>query len=73
MVICPACKKEYTPILTRKHPELLIQQEFPNTPAWQREQLLTGICSDKCWNKFLGPEERKKSKTKSRIKKCRCK
>jgi len=73
MVICPACGKEYTPILKRKKPWLSIQDEFPNAPSWQREQLLSGICSDKCWDKFLGPEERKKPKSKPKTKKCRCK
>jgi len=51
---CPNCHKEYTPVLDRKHPELNIQAEFPKAPAWQREQHITGICSDKCWDEFLG-------------------
>jgi hypothetical protein len=47
---CPACGKMYEPVLgERKHPEMLIQKEFPDATAEQREQLLTGICSNECW------------------------
>jgi len=51
---CPNCGKVYEPVLARKHLDRLIQEEFPDAPAWQREQHLSGICSDKCWNEFLG-------------------
>lgn len=55
MTYCPNCRKTYTPELTwpegdNRH----IQEIFPNAPAWQREQLISGICSDKCWDEFLG-------------------
>jgi hypothetical protein len=54
-MICPNCKKQYIPKLgARLHPELLIQQEFPNAESWEREQLVSGICSNKCWDEFLG-------------------
>ena len=53
-IMCPNCHKCYKPILDRKHPELKIQEEFPMAPAWQREQHITGLCSTKCWNEFLG-------------------
>ena len=54
-VKCPNCKKVYEPELgERKRPELLIQQEFPDAKGYQREQLITGICSDKCWDEYLG-------------------
>ena len=53
-MICPNCKKKYEPELKRKDKYKLIQDEFPNEPAWKREQLISGICSDKCWNEFLG-------------------
>lgn len=57
MIKCPNCKKLYKPVLgERKHPEMLIQVEFPFAKDWEREQLITGICSDKCWNEFLGIE-----------------
>lgn len=50
---CPNCQKIYEPVLERKT-DKLIQEEFPNEPAWKREQLLSGICSDKCWKEYLG-------------------
>ena len=51
----PNCKKIYEPVLKeRKHPQMLIQNEFPYAKAWEREQLITGICSDKCWDEYLG-------------------
>ena len=55
LTICPNCKKHYTPELgERQHPEKCIQDEFPNATAVQREQLVTGLCSDLCWNAYLG-------------------
>ncbi len=54
---CPNCKREYEPdLVERKQPDKLVQIEFPDATATQREQLLTGICSDKCWDEYLGPE-----------------
>ena len=52
-MICPNCKKEYKPILERKTNEL-IQNEFPNATKEEREQLISGLCCDKCWKEFLG-------------------
>ena len=52
-IICPNCKKQYIPILERKT-DKCIQNEYPNAPKWQREQLISGLCSDKCWNEYLG-------------------
>nr|BDI55137.1 MAG: Zn finger protein [uncultured archaeon]BDI55242.1 MAG: Zn finger protein [uncultured archaeon] len=51
-MICPICKKEYTPKLVRKTAEL-IQDEFPNATKEEREQLISSICSTKCWNKIF--------------------
>ena len=51
---CPNCHNNYRPVLNRKHPELCIQDEFPNAKAWEREQWLSHICSDKCWKEYLG-------------------
>ena len=31
----------------------LIQVEFPNAKPFEREQLVSGICSDKCWDKIF--------------------
>jgi len=55
--VCPNCGKTFETELDRQHPEMRIQEEFPNAPAWQREQFLSGICSDKCWKEFLGMDD----------------
>ena len=56
MITCPNCNREYEPVLKRQHPEMCIQDEFPNAKPWEREQCISGICSDKCWKEFLGME-----------------
>jgi hypothetical protein len=33
-----------------------IQHVWPEMSATERETLITGMCSDECWNKYLGPE-----------------
>lgn len=61
LTICPECKKHYKPILKRPEGDTRpIQQIFPDAPAWQREQLVTGLCSNKCWQNYIGgrPEKR---------------
>lgn len=66
-VTCPNCRKTYTPELLQQ-PDAqvklmqwksgtLIQRVWPQATPAQREQLITGMCSDKCWNEFLGPED----------------
>lgn len=55
-LVCPNCKKKYKPKLVRKT-DKLIQDEFPNATAEEREQLVSGICSNKCWDEFLGVKE----------------
>jgi hypothetical protein len=50
---CPNCRKEYETELERKDGRS-IQEQYPDEPAWKREQLISGICSDKCWKEFLG-------------------
>ena len=52
--ICPNCKKHYTPILKERDKNILIQNQFPNATQEEREQLMTGLCSTDCWNKYLG-------------------
>ena len=52
-VVCPNCKKEYKPILERKTNKL-IQEEHPTATKEEREQLISGLCSNKCWKEFLG-------------------
>ena len=65
---CPQCRKVYPPdLLPQDEPDAeeafnewkageLIQRVWPGATSIQREQLQTGICSDKCWDEFLGPE-----------------
>ena len=55
LITCPNCKKEYVPILKRIEGEL-IQNSYPNATKEEREQLISGLCSNKCWEEFLGVE-----------------
>jgi hypothetical protein len=59
LIICPNCLKEYKPVLTRKDNNEPIQITYPNSKPFEREQLISGLCSDKCWNEFLGIPTRK--------------
>ena len=52
---CPNCGRIYIPILVRLD-DRNIQYQYPNAPRWQREQLISGICSDNCWKEYLGIE-----------------
>lgn len=54
--VCPQCHRHYTPVLSEINAEdnRLIQDIYPDAFPFEREQLLTGICSDVCWNKYLG-------------------
>jgi hypothetical protein len=52
--ICPQCKKHYVPELGERNPDMCVQDQFPEATSAQREQLVTGLCSDKCWEKYLG-------------------
>jgi hypothetical protein len=67
MAKCPHCGKEYAPVLAQR-PDyeqrrvlwrngMYIQDAWPESTAEEREQLLTGVCSTKCWNEFLGGAE----------------
>lgn len=64
MVTCPNCKREYEPVLIARDPmgfrrhQLgdIAQEAFPGATAAEREQLISGICSDTCWDEFLGPD-----------------
>jgi len=54
LTICPQCGKHYKPKLTRpKGDNRCIQDIFPNAEPWEREQLITGLCSDECWNRYV--------------------
>lgn len=64
MVTCSNCKREYKPVLIARDPlgfrrhQLgnVAQEAFPGASAEDREQLISGICSDTCWDEFLGPD-----------------
>jgi len=51
---CPNCGKVYETVLNRPAGDnRCIQNIFPNSKPWEREQLLSGICSNKCWKEYL--------------------
>ena len=52
LVLCPNCKKKYKPILKRLGFESLLKQ-YPDSKPYEREQLISGLCSDKCWKEYL--------------------
>ena len=55
---CPNCKKIYVPSLERPMGDnRCIQDIYPDSQPWEREQLLSGICSDKCWDEYIGVED----------------
>ncbi len=49
-ITCPCCGKKYKP----KYPT---KEASPESTIW-REQHLSGICSNKCWNKWFSPGDR---------------
>lgn len=53
LILCPNCNKWYKPKLKRKGSEPL-QVTHPNAQPFEREQLISGLCSNKCWNEYLG-------------------
>jgi len=50
---CPNCGKKYEPEL-KKVEGIAMQVAYPKEPAWKREQLISGLCSQGCWKEFLG-------------------
>jgi hypothetical protein len=55
LTICPECRKHYKPKLERpKGDDRPISIIFPDAKRYEREQLITGLCSNKCWRKHLG-------------------
>lgn len=62
MGYCPVCKKEYPLAIQEARDGRAIQDQFPNAKPHEREQLMTGICSDACWESLSsepGEEEEK--------------
>ncbi|MAE81512.1 MAG: hypothetical protein CMB80_02160 [Flammeovirgaceae bacterium] len=49
-LFCPQCLKNYTPAFATK------EQAMANGNAIEREQWITGYCSDKCWDECFGEE-----------------
>lgn len=66
-VTCPNCRKRYIPELGVRKTNAPIQTEFPKATPAQREQMITGLCSDKCWNQFLGVPSRDDSSGDCRV------
>jgi uncharacterized Zn finger protein (UPF0148 family) len=70
--ICPNCNKHFYPVLGERNPYIMIQEQFPDAKPWQREQLVSGICSQKCWTEYLGiPSKRQHAKVKAKTRKTR--
>jgi len=55
LTVCPQCHTHYKPVLGErpKGDNRPVNQIFPNAKPFEREQLITGLCSDKCWNEYL--------------------
>jgi len=52
---CPFCHTEFITKLERPEGDTrCVQDIFPDEPAWVREQLISGVCSDECWKEHLG-------------------
>ncbi len=59
---CPNCRQRNTRMFDEDsyfnwRAGMLIQNAFPTQTLIEREFLMTGMCSDKCWNEYLGDEE----------------
>ena len=54
--VCPVCMNKYVLELQEVRDGRLIQEQFPDTKPWEREQLLSGICSQECWDGAFGPD-----------------
>ena len=53
--LCPNCEREYTTKLDRPAGDnRCIQNIFPEASREDREQVISGICSNKCWEEYLG-------------------
>jgi hypothetical protein len=52
--ICPSCGKAYIPKLNNAKSGIPIQQQFPEAKLIDREQMISGICSNKCWERMTG-------------------
>jgi hypothetical protein len=46
--LCPNCDKHYEPDFDSK------EDAKENGEDYQAEQYISGLCSNKCWNEYLG-------------------
>ncbi len=67
---CPNCREGYKTVLERKNNKP-IQEQYPDAQKWQREQLISGICSQKCWEEFIGLKPKKKTEIETCLNKCK--
>jgi hypothetical protein len=51
-VQCPQCHVYYRPVLERKD-DRPIQEQYPGAKPIEREQLISGLGCDACWDEFL--------------------
>lgn len=49
--ICPNCRKAYEPYFDSKEEA---KQKASKDEKYKIEQYITGLCSDECWNQYLG-------------------
>jgi len=51
---CPNCHRTYETILNPSNTDSdsWIKNEFPKSQWWEREQIISGMCSDSCFNDF---------------------
>ena len=64
---CPFCSKQFEPILAKREDFVqrwlqhekgqLIQRVWPEATNEEREQLISGVCSQKCWDDNMKCEE----------------
>ncbi len=65
MTTCPNCKRNYKPVLPGRDPFAFLDyqrgkhlhQAFPHALPFECEQLISGLCSDECWDDFLGKHQ----------------
>jgi hypothetical protein len=54
LCLCPQCGKQYYSSLgVIPGSRNAVQKDYPHAQPWEREQLITGICSDDCWVQYF--------------------
>ena len=64
-MVCPHCERTYVPDLAaapdfqdrkrRYNSGELAQDVWPEATLEQREQIISGVCSDRCWDELFPP------------------